>query len=65
MLAYILGITKRDNEEITNRARGITNRDSLKDFKLGQRDFKLGQKLQIGEEITNLVQKIFLLTRYR
>ena len=57
MLAYILGITRRDNKEITNRARGITNRDSLKDFKLWQRDFKLGQKLQIGEEITNWCRK--------
>ena len=76
MLAYILGITKRGNKGITNlsrfyglqiRARGITNRGSLRDFKseqkdyksgrsfkLGQRDLKSGQRLQIGaREITN------------
>ena len=40
--------------------RGITNRDSVKDFKSGQKDYKLEQKFQIwakrfqiGAEITN------------
>ena len=53
MLAYILGITKRGNKGITNlgrfyglqiRARAITSRDSLRDFKSGQKDYKLGQR---------------------
>ena len=46
-------------------ARGITNRDSLRDFKLwqkdyksGQKDFKFGPRLQIGAEITNLCRTI-------
>ena len=68
MLAYILGITKWGNKRITNRgrfqglqtrARGITNRGSLRDFKSGQKDYKSGQifqirakKFQIGTEIT-------------
>ena len=52
MLAYIWGITKRGNKGITNlgrffglqiRARGITSRESLKDFKSGQKDYKSGQ----------------------
>ena len=56
--------------ELQIGARGITNRDSFKDFKLGQtfklgkRDFKSGQKgFQIGTGIANrdrnykLVQK--------
>ena len=29
-------------------ARGITNRNSLRDFKSGQKDDKSGQRLQIG-----------------
>ena len=56
MLTYILGITKRGNKEITNRgrfqglqigARGITNKGSLRDFKMEQ------EKLQTGTEISN------------
>ena len=56
MLVYILGITKRGNKWITNRgkflglqtgARGVTNRGSLGDFKLGQQDYKSGQGCQI------------------
>ena len=66
MLAYILGITKPGNKEITNRgrfqglqirARGITNRGSLryftsrqKDHKSEERDFKSRQRLQIEQE---------------
>ena len=58
--------TKRGNKRIKNQgrflgfqigAREITNRDSFRDFKSGQkdyksrqRDFKLGQVLQIGAE---------------
>ena len=47
MLTYILEITTRSKKEITNRsrfkglqirARGITNRSSLRDFKSGQKD---------------------------
>ena len=47
MLAYILGITKRDNKRITNRrrfyglqigARAITNRGSLRGFKSVRKD---------------------------
>ena len=69
MLAYVLGITKRGNKGIANRgkfkglqirARGITNRDSLRDFKLGQKDYKSGhgfqieaEKFQIEADITN------------
>ena len=70
MLGYILGITKWGNNGITNRdklywlqigTRGITDRDSLRDFKLGQKDYKSGQRdsksgqrSQIGaREITN------------
>ena len=58
-------LTKRDNERITNRdrfkgleigARGITNRDSFRDFKLRQEGAGWGggggggQGLQIGVE---------------
>ena len=52
MLAYILGITKRGNKGITNlgrsyglqiRAREITNKGSLMDFKSRQKDYKSGQ----------------------
>ena len=69
MLAYLLGITKRGNKGITNRgrfqglqirARKITNRGSLRDFKLRKKDYKSGQRFQIGAkrfqvgaEITN------------
>ena len=69
MLAYILGIIKQSNKGITdpNRfqklkigARGITNRDSLREFKSGQKDYesqqgyKTGQKrLQIGVKQSN------------
>ena len=69
MLAYILGIAKRDNKEIKNQgrfqglqngARGITNRGNLRDSKSGQRYFKSGRdyksgqdRLQTGAEITN------------
>ena len=51
MLAYTLGITKRDNKGITNRGRFwgleiraklITNRVNLGDFKSGQSYYKLG-----------------------
>ena len=57
MLAYILGITKRGNKGITDlcrfyglqiRARGITSRGSLRDFKSGQKDYKLGQGFKLG-----------------
>ena len=57
MLAYILEITRRGNKRITNRgsfeglqigARAITNRDSLRDFKSGQKDYKSKQGFQIG-----------------
>ena len=57
MLAYILGITKRGNKGITDlcrfyglqiRARGITSRGSLRDFKSGQKDYKLGQWFKLG-----------------
>ena len=63
MLAYILGITKRDNKGIANRGRfqglqigvrRIANRGSLRHFKsgqgisyVGQRDFKSRQRLPI------------------
>ena len=65
MLAYILGIAKRDNKEIKNQGRfqglqngaqGITNRGSLRDSKSGQRyfksgrDYKSGQRVQISAE---------------
>ena len=69
MLAYILGIAKRDNKEIKNQgrfqglqngARGITNRGNLRDSKSGQRYFKSGRdyksgqdRLQTGAGITN------------
>ena len=52
MLAYILGITNRGNKEITNlgrfyglqiKARGITNRGSLRDFESGRKDYKSEQ----------------------
>ena len=58
MLAHILGITKRGNKGIANRgrfyelqigARGTANRDSLRDFKSGQKDYK-PQGLQIDAE---------------
>ena len=47
MLAYILGITKRDNKGITNRARlsglqigarGIKYRGGFRDFKSAQKN---------------------------
>ena len=53
MLAYILGIAKRGNKEVTNlgmfyrlqvRTRGITNRGSLKDLKSRKKDYKSGQR---------------------
>ena len=69
MLAYILGITKRGNKRITNRARfqrlqiwarGIRNRGSLRDFKSWQKDYKSGQRFhvrakrfQVGKVIAN------------
>ena len=69
MLAYLLGITKRGNKGITNRgkfqglqirARKITNRGSLRDFKLKGKNYKSEQRFQIeakrfqvGAEITN------------
>ena len=63
MLAYNLGITKRDNKRMLNRGRfwglqigtrGIANRNTLRDFESGKRDFILGQGLQIrAREITN------------
>ena len=69
MLAYLLGITKRGNKGITNRgrcqglqirARKITNRGSLRNFKLREKNYKSGQRFQIGAkrfqvgaEITN------------
>ena len=52
MLAYILGITKRDNKGIANRGRfqglqigvrRIANRGSLRHFKSGQ-GFHIGAK---------------------
>ena len=69
MLAYLFGITKRGNKGITNRgrfqglqirARKITSRGILRDFKLRKKDYKSGQRfqigakrLQVGAEITN------------
>ena len=74
MSACFLGITKLGNKGITNwgrfyglqiEARGITNRGSLRDFKLGQKDYKSGQgfqigtkRFQIGAEFTNRGRKI-------
>ena len=63
MLACILGIAKRGNKEITDpgrfqgiqiRRRGITNRGSLRDFKLGQNDYKSGQEFQIRAKISQI-----------
>ena len=58
MLAYVLGITKRGNKEITNRVRFQRlpgRRDyqqgQLKRFPLGAK--RSGQRFQIGAEITN------------
>ena len=69
MLRYILGITKRSNKGIANQGRfwglqigprEVTYRDSLRDFKSGQKACKSGQgfqigtkRFQIGAEITN------------
>ena len=68
MLAHILGFTNRGKRDYKpwqgfQIGAGITNRDSLRDFKSGQRlqigaretanrgrDFKSGQGLQIGAE---------------
>ena len=52
----IFWVTKRGNKDdkseqvlgITNRTRGITNRGSFRDFKLGQKDYNSGQRLHIG-----------------
>ena len=53
MLAYILGITKRGNKEITNRGkvqglqigeRVITNRGSFRDFKSGEKITNRGKE---------------------
>ena len=58
MLAYILGITKRDNKGITNqgkfqglqiRARGIIDRGSLRDFKSRQKCYKSGRDFKSGQ----------------
>ena len=38
---------------LQTEARGITNRDSFRDFKSGQKDYKSGQGFQIGPEIAN------------
>ena len=63
MLVYILGITKRGNKGITDlgrfyrlqvRATGITNRRSLKDFKLRKKRLQIGSVvLNQGKEISN------------
>ena len=66
MLAYIVGITKRGNKEITNwgrfyglqiGARKAANRGNLWYVKYGQRDCKLGQEFQIGAGIASRCKK--------
>ena len=61
-------LTKRDNERITNRdrfkgleigARGITNRDSFRDFKLRQEGAGWG-----GAGITNRCRTLISITKY-
>ena len=72
-MGKIFLVTKRGNKGITNwgrfqglqiRARGITNRGSLRNCKLGQKDYKSGNGFQIGAkrfqieaEITNRGKK--------
>ena len=51
MLAYILGIVKWGNKEITNRG-------SLRDFKLEQTYYKLGKKFQIRTKIFQIETEI-------
>ena len=41
-------VTKRGITGLQIGARGITNRDSFRDFKSGQKDDKSGQRLPIG-----------------
>ena len=46
----IFWVTKRGNKGIKNRSRvrEVTNRDSFRDFKSGQKDYKSGQGFLIG-----------------
>ena len=54
----IFWITKRGIMGLQIGARGITNRDSFRDFKSGQKDDKSGQRLQIGS------REILICSRY-
>ena len=47
MLAYILGITKRDNKRIANRCKNNHKQGQLKGFQIG------AKILQVVAEITN------------
>ena len=42
------GLQNWEIRELLIGARGITNIDGFRDFKVGQKDYKLGQRVQIG-----------------